>query len=197
MDEESDDMAAQNLANNLSPAAAAWRVWLEENGPRLFLFARQQTRSREDAEDVLQDAIVRLVDKLRTGEFVGDRDAWMPYLYTSIRRIAIDLGRKEDRRQRREDRVSADLEELQSETLHPWFDSGASNDESRQQLERALRQLPAKLSEVIVMKIWGERTFAEIGETLEISQNTAASRYRYGIEALRKLLSAARAQGDL
>jgi RNA polymerase sigma-70 factor (ECF subfamily) len=47
------------------------------------------------------------------------------------------------------------------------------------------------------MKIWNDKTFAEIGEALEISQNTAASRYRYGLEALRKKLGSARRKGDL
>jgi RNA polymerase sigma-70 factor (ECF subfamily) len=47
------------------------------------------------------------------------------------------------------------------------------------------------------MKLWGERTFAEIGEALDISLNTAASRYRYGIEALRKQLAKARLNGDI
>jgi RNA polymerase sigma-70 factor (ECF subfamily) len=64
-------------------------------------------------------------------------------------------------------------------------------------LERGLKDLPEKFSEVIVMKVWGERTFAEIGETLGISQNTAASRYRYGLEALKRHLSNARQRGDL
>ena len=47
------------------------------------------------------------------------------------------------------------------------------------------------------MKIWGEQTFAEIGEILGISQNTAASRYRYGLEALKRHLGGARRRGDL
>jgi RNA polymerase sigma-70 factor (ECF subfamily) len=36
------------------------------------------------------------------------------------------------------------------------------------------------------MKIWNELTFTEIGSVLGISQNTAASRYRYALGALRK-----------
>ena len=47
------------------------------------------------------------------------------------------------------------------------------------------------------MKVWGERTFAQLGEALGISQNTAASRYRYGLEALKRELSSARRKGDL
>lgn len=182
---------------SLSPSASAWRAWVAENGPRLLLFARQQTRTQEDAEDLLQDALVKLVDKLEAGEFTGGQEAWMPYLYTALRRLAIDLGRKDDRRRRREDFVSADEEAELSEGFHPWFDSDSSDDESRQYIEAGLKELPSKFAEVIVMKIWGERTFAEIGEALEISPNTAASRYRYGLEALKKKLGSARRKGDL
>ena len=43
--------------------------------------------------------------------------------------------------------------------------------------------------EVVVLKIWGELTFQEIADTLDISGNTAASRYRYALEKLRDLLN--------
>jgi RNA polymerase sigma-70 factor (ECF subfamily) len=183
--------------SEVSPAASAWREWLEANGPKLLLFARQQSRSYEDAKDIFQDALVKLVEKLRTGEFVGGQESWMPYLYTTIRRLAIDLSRREDRRKRREDNVSIEAEAEQFESFHPWFESESSDDETRNQLEERIKELPDKFSEVIIMKIWGERTFAEIGETLDISQNTAASRYRYGLEALKRSLGNARLRGDL
>jgi RNA polymerase sigma-70 factor (ECF subfamily) len=184
-------------AQSLSPSTLAWRDWLAENGPRLILFARQQTRSAEDAEDIVQDALVKLVEKLDANEFVGGQEAWIPYLFTAIRRLAIDLGRRDDRRKRREDFVSEEVESDQKDAFHPWFESESSDDETRQLLEAGLKELPQKFAEVVVMKIWGERTFAEIGEALEISQNTAASRYRYGLEALKKKLSSARRKGDL
>lgn len=121
----------------------------------------------------------------------------MPYLYTTLRRLSIDLGRRDDRRKRREDVAHGGIDEDREEGEHPWFAGDESDEETRHLIEAGLKELPEKFSEVIVMKIWGERTFAEIGEALEISQNTAASRYRYGLEALRKKLSAARRRGDL
>ncbi len=194
---DSPDMANPQPAPGASPASSAWREWLQEHGPKLLLFARQQTRSQQDAEDILQDALVKLVDKLRSGEFVGGQESWLPYLYTAIRRLAIDLSRRDDRRKRREDTVSTEAEADQREGFHPWFESEASDDETRAQLERGLKELPPKFAEVIVMKIWGDQTFAQIGETLGISQNTAASRYRYGLEALKRSLGGARRRGDL
>jgi len=190
-------MSAIEATQQTSPATSAWRKWLDEHAPKLFLFARNQTRTHEDAQDVLQDAIVKLVGKIREGEFVGGQEAWQPYLYTTIRRLAIDLSRKEDRRRRREDHVSVGIEDDQTEAFHPWFHSDGGAEENRSQLEVALKALPEKFSEVIIMKVWGERTFAEIGEALDISQNTAASRYRYGLEALKRELNTARRLGDL
>ena len=181
----------------VSPASSAWREWLVLNGPKMLLFARQQTRSHEDAKDVFQDALVKLVEKVQSGEFIGGEQAWPPYLYTTIRRLAIDLSRRDDRRKRREISVNADAETGQYDALVPWFDPDSSDDETRAQLEKSLKELPEKFAEVITLKIWGDRTFAEIGETLEISQNTAASRYRYGLEALKKNLANARRRGDL
>lgn len=190
-------MATLSALPDISPAASAWREWLELHGPKMLLFARNQARSLEDAKDIFQDALVKLVEKVNSGEFVGGQEAWQPYLYTTIRRLAIDLSRRDDRRKKREDNVSKDAETDQYEDFHPWFESDNSDDETRAQLERSIKELPPKFSEVILMKIWGERTFAEIGETLGISQNTAASRYRYGLEALKKSLSSARRRGDL
>jgi RNA polymerase sigma-70 factor, ECF subfamily len=196
MDEEN-PVAPLSVVSESAPDPSAWREWLELHGPKMLLFARQQTRSLEDAKDIFQDALVKLVEKVRTGEFVGGEEAWQPYLYTAIRRLAIDLSRKDDRRKRREDNVTADAETEQYEAFHPWFESESSDDETRAQLENSLKELPEKFAEVITMKIWGERTFAEIGETLGISQNTAASRYRYGLEALKRSLGGARRRGDL
>lgn len=186
-----------NVKSEQVPSSSEWRAWLDEHGSKLLLFARQQTRSAEDAQDLLQDALVKLIDKLRSGEFYGGQEAWLPYLYTAIRRLAIDLSRRDDRRKRREDKVGEDIESDAMESFHPWFESEVSDDETRQLLEAGLKELPAKFAEVIVMKVWGERTFAEIGEALEISQNTAASRYRYGLEALKRKLGSARRKGDL
>ena len=54
-------------------------------------------------------------------------------------------------------------------------------------IQMAMAELPPEQREVITLKIWGELTFAEIGQTLGIPANTAASRFRYGLSELRKL----------
>lgn len=186
-----------NLATAQKKNSSRFRPWLQEHGSKLLLFARQQTRSLADAEDVFQDALVKLARKVEEGTFVGGPESWLPFIYTQIRRESIDLGRKNDRRRKREEKVVKDEHSLGRDIEMPLFEEGESKDERRRILIEGMKALPQNFSEVITMKLWGERTFAEIGETLGISLNTAASRYRYGIEALRKQLSTARLNGDL
>lgn len=158
-------------------SAQDWKVWFAENGARLRLIARQWTRSDADADDVLQEAFIRFWKNQR--HLPGNPNA---LVVTSIRRSALDLYRSTDRRSVREQTVFAD-----SDTM-TWFEPEV--DPRLQALTDSLPQLPNEQREVVVLKIWGDLTFDEIGEQLSISPNTAASRWRYAMEALRKLISA-------
>jgi RNA polymerase sigma-70 factor (ECF subfamily) len=100
-------------------------------------------------------------------------------LYATVRSVALDLLRKDARRARREATASADMEQI----TEPHFDF---DDGSQRELAAAIDRLPVEQREVLVMKIWNELTFAEIAAALAISQNTAASRYRYALGALKK-----------
>ena len=50
---------------------------------------------------------------------------------------------------------------------------------------RCLAELPVEQREAIVLKIWHRFTFEEIGGLLDISPNTAAGRYRYGLQKIK------------
>lgn len=54
---------------------------------------------------------------------------------------------------------------------------------------RALEKLPIEQREVVVLRLQGDMKFRQIAEMLDVSVNTAQSRYRYGMEKLRQLLS--------
>ena len=149
-----------------------WKTVFCELVPGLVLFARQWVRSAADAEDIVQDAFVKF---WRRHHKIDNR----ALLYATVRSTALDLIRRDSRRARREIVASADVDLA----VEPEF---AGDDESQLGLVRAMERLPNEQREVPVMKIWNELTFAEIGEALGISQNTAASRYRYALAALKK-----------
>ena len=74
------------------------------------------------------------------------------------------------------------------ETWLVVLESNRELDDLADRLQTALRRLPQPQREVIAMKIYGQKTFLEISQLLGLSQNTVASRYRYGMEKLRILL---------
>lgn len=183
-------LAEKHISMESKPKVG-WNVWLGQHASRLLLFARQQARSFEDAEDILQDALVKLAQKVADGTFQGDEENWAPYVYTTIRRLAIDTGRQQDRRKVREEKAHDDVEDgftPHEATDKHWFTSAGEDSETQELLEEELKKLPEKFAEVIHLKIWGDLTFQQISETLGISINTVASRYRYGLDYLKKAL---------
>ena len=151
-----------------------WKTCFTQLGPALLLFARRWTNCRAEAEDIVQEAFVRF---WRRQHSIENR----ALLYATVRSTALDRLRSDQRRARREAAVALDG----AQHLEPQF---TTVDEGQQMLAAAVERLPNEQREVVILKIWNELTFAEIGHVLEISQNTAASRYRYALGALKKIL---------
>ena len=61
-------------------------------------------------------------------------------------------------------------------------------EETHRAVWAALRTLPPQQAEVVVLKIWEDMTFAQIGHVLETSPNTIASRYQYAMAKLSQTL---------
>lgn len=151
-----------------------WKTCFTEAAPGLLLFARQFVHSVADAEDIVQEAFVRFWRKQHS---IENR----PLLFATVRSIALDLLRRDSRRSRREANAAADGDQ----SYEPCFEE---MDDAQRELVRAMGTLAEEQREVLVMKIWNELTFADIGTVLGISPNTAASRYRYALAALKKKL---------
>ena len=159
----------QNLASHED-----WKSCFSEVAPGLLLFARQWVQSAADAEDVVQEAFVKF---WRRNHKIENR----ALLYAAVRSIALDFIRRENRRARREATAVGDTDDF----IEPQFEF---EDDTQRALAQAIDFLPCEQREVLVMKIWNELTFAEIAGALGISQNTAASRYRYALAALKNTL---------
>jgi len=128
----------------------------------------------DDAEDVLQEVFVKLA--LKSFSHVDDL---RPYLFRMARNEAINMLR----RRKREHRLMENYGE-ENEIISSFNDDkfNAAN----HNWQRLLARLPLEQREIIALKIWEEMTFAEIAAVVKTSPNTVASRYRYGIERLRK-----------
>jgi len=150
----------------------------EQHAHALYRFALALVGSAEDAEDAVQEVFVRIArDPARLERVIELRC----YLFTATRNAAYGILRRRQRAGRLDDALRTELTgSLQA------VDSGGSVDAAS--VFRAFAQLPVDQREVLVLKVFDGMTFKEIAGTLGVSQNTAASRYRYGIAKLRRAL---------
>lgn len=153
-----------------------WTTWLDQHGAALVLFARQWVPNRTDAEDIVQEAFVRF---WRSHSRVAEPTA---YLFGCVKNCALDWCRTRRRQARREEETARP----ETQTL---FAGSLEQTERQVAIEAALVELPDTQREVLVMKIWGGLTFPQIAAALEISADTAASRYRYALAKLREALA--------
>ena len=160
--------------------AQAWKDWLAENAGRLLAYARQRCESQQEAEDVLQDALIKL---WHYQEERGHVPPDLPLAFSILRYMGLDHGRKKGRIEKRNQKII----QFQSNDEH-WLDPSLEDSEDAQELRTAVNELAPKLREILSLKVWSGLTFAEVAQVLDISPNTAASRYRYALEQLQKKL---------
>lgn len=153
-----------------SPANDWCERLYDEKAAALLLYGRALGLSHSEAEDVVQEAFVAL---LGLSKVPDNPEA---YLYRTVRNRSLNFKRGLWRRLARE---------LESKR---WFERAPEETGVEREAMRCLAQLPPEQREVIVLKIWSGQTFDAIARLLEISPNTAAGRYRYGIEKLRVCL---------
>ncbi|MGA9452912.1 MAG: sigma-70 family RNA polymerase sigma factor [Verrucomicrobiia bacterium] len=150
----------------------------ELKAAELILYGRALGLSHAEAEDVLQETFVALMQRPQLPSRLEH------YCVRSFRNRALNYRRSLWRRLTRE---------LESQR---WFEKSAGENPAEQAAMRCLAELPMEQREVIVLKIWHRYTFDEIGQLLEVSPNTIAGRYRYGLQKIKLQLEGADYERD-
>ena len=151
----------------------------DDHAQALFAFLLNFTRDEADTRDLLQEIYIKLAGSPDLLHAARDERA---FLLRLAHNAAIDLMRRRGARTKHHEQFSVETFELFSQTSDP--DTTAF----RSELAAALGELPADQRAVVHLKLWAGLTFEQIAATLEIPLNTAASRYRYGLDKLRARL---------
>ena len=151
----------------------------DEHAQALFAFLLNFTRHESDTRDLLQELFIKLAQRPELLTGVRDERA---FLLRLAHNLAIDLIRRRGTREKH-------CEQLANEPA-PIFAPASEPDERafREALSSALGEIPSDQRAVIHLKLWEGLTFEQIAELLGIPLNTAASRYRYGLDKLRERL---------
>jgi RNA polymerase sigma-70 factor, ECF subfamily len=155
-----------------------YEAFYEAKAVGLVLYGRALGLSHGEAEDVLQETFLALMQK---PELPREPEH---YCLRSFRNRALNYKRSLWRRLTRE---------LESQR---WFEKNDEESPAERAAMQQLAALPPEQREVIVLKIWNRCTFDEIGALLDISPNTAAGRYRYGLQKIKLQLEGASYERD-
>jgi len=144
-----------------------------ERSAALALYARQWLDAAS-ADDVVQEALVALLAERRPPD---DPVAWM---FRAVRNAAIDHARSSARRKKREESVAKERRE--------WFEGSADSVLDAQLAEQKLRQVPLELRQVVILRIWGGLSFAQVSQIMQLSPSTVHERYASALEQMRGAL---------
>jgi RNA polymerase sigma-70 factor (ECF subfamily) len=147
----------------------------------LLTLARSLLGRTDQAEDVLQDVFVRLIESIDTFELTGSLKG---YLVTCVANRARDYLRK-DRRRTGEPIEAAQA--VESRGHGPLQEAIA--EEQWQRLTAALAELPYEQREAVLLHLQAGLKFREIARVQSVTPKTAWSRYRYGLDRLRSMLN--------
>ncbi len=143
----------------------------------VYSAALRQVRSPQLAEEVAQSVfsdLARDAGKLKPDTLLT---AW---LYAVTRRTAIDVIRKESRRQLRE-QIAVEMNTMNA-TANDWTEIGPLLDDAMAALDESDRS-------VILLRYFENKSLREVGESLNISDDAAQKRAGRAVEQLREFFS--------
>jgi RNA polymerase sigma factor (sigma-70 family) len=144
-----------------------------KHGSALLLFASAISGERSRAQDAVHQVFLKLIEDGGLRQAVDVK----AYLFACVRNAVLNDLKARQRNVALDDECA-------------WFDPPDKDYAAERNLRRAMAALPDDQQQVIVLHVWGELTFPQIGELLDISSNTAASRYRYALAQLRESMCA-------
>ena len=163
----------------IMPAGLDIERLYDEHAQPLHAFLLNLTRDEADTRDLLQEIFIKLAREPKLLNGIREERA---FLIRLAHNAAIDSLRRRGARERTKENFAVEI-------ISP-FAPASDPDEKlfRAELSIALGELPDEQRAVVHLKLWSGLTFEEIAAALDIPPNTAASRYRYGLDKLRARL---------
>ena len=160
---------------------------IKRHKDRIFTSIVLLVKDKNLAEDIFQDAFIRIIDTLRTGNYT-DEGKFLPWALRIAHNLCVDHFRKV----KRSPLVQNNNEDFDIfETINVFeegIDGKIMKSQSHAKVRQMLDMLPEDQREVIVMRHFANLSFKEISEKTNCSINTALGRMRYGLINLRKMM---------
>jgi RNA polymerase sigma-70 factor (ECF subfamily) len=166
----------------------AFEALVSDQLPVVRRFARAFAHSDADADDLAQDALLRVYRNLKSFRY---QSAFSTWLYSVVRSAFLDAAKSSGARTRSlEEPLGRDHLEVTGGTRP---DAAAEGEDERRRLWRAIREVQAEFRTVLVLFDIEGCTYDEVAAIEGIAVGTVKSRLHRARGQLRSLLDAAEA----
>lgn len=148
---------------------------VEERQDWLFRFAYMRIGIREDAEDVVQEALLNVFRRLREKTRMDNVGL---YVIRAVSNACTDYLRRKPLR----------MVNLNEAKEIPVSEGDRQIHEEFVRINKMLDSLPPEQAELVRLKCYDDLTFRQIAELQNIPEATAKSRYRYAIMHIQQML---------
>lgn len=187
-------MRYSNYSSNSEPTALAdfskensIAQMLNEHKDKLYYTAYLLVRDRYLAEDIFQEACIKVLRSMRKGNY-AEEGKFVPWVARIVRNLCIDHIRQAKKKTKVTLPEGGDIFDL--------IDNGNKNQEEKlitkhahKTVRTVLGQIPFEQREVVVLRIYGDLSFKEIAKLTDSSINTVLGRMRYGLLNMKKLVT--------
>lgn len=156
--------------------------WFDQHGGAVRGYLRGLVRRDDVADDLTQDVFRRAWQARASYREQGTPRA---YLLRIADRLVIDRARKSKPEVQLDDTgwLAAEPPDVE-----PAPSAGLIMSEARRELDAAMEMLTVAQRRVLLLRYYGDLSFAEIAETMDCPLSTALSHCRRGLLALRKIV---------
>ena len=164
------------------------QVFLADIEGRAFSMAQFATGNRDDALDIVQDSMMKLVQNYSTYE----QSSWKPLFYSILQTRILDWHRRQSVRNRFRSWLYWDEEEDTGNPLEQVADAPQVSPDSALQdtqfgadLNKALSKLPLRQQQVFLLRVWEGMDINETATAMQCSPSAVKTHYSRALEKLK------------
>lgn len=175
------------ISRYLSGDQAGLEQLINRHQSRVFAYILMVVKDKHLADDIFQDAFIKVVNTLRSGSY-KEEGKFIQWVMRIAHNLIIDHYRKAKRIPIVENK-NDDFDIFSSLRLtDDSIEDRMIIEQIHEDVRKLIEYLPAEQKEVLMMRHYSGMSFKDIAEQTEVSINTALGRMRYALINLRKLI---------
>lgn len=174
------------VSNYIQGNEKSLEILIVRHKQRIFSFILSKVLDREVAEDIFQDAFIKVINTLKKGAY-NEEGKFLPWVMRISHNLVIDHFRRMKRIPKFNNTDDFDIfSVISDEVLN--VEKQLIKNQVLEDVKHLISELPNDQKEVLIMRMYKDMSFKEISENTNVSINTALGRMRYALINLRKLV---------